>query len=77
MDLDWTPSTMFSFYLNTEDFEREDAMELLIGSFMRDFEDEYGMYDEDVTMMSTAEGAWIPSAVDSYLVLSGLTARTG
>ena len=50
MDLDWTPSPVFRFDLNAEDFEREDAVELLIDGFLRDYEEEYGSDPRDITV---------------------------
>lgn len=50
MDLDWTPSPVLRFDLNAEDFEREDAVELLIDGFLREYEEEYGREVEDVTI---------------------------
>lgn len=50
MDLEWTPSPVFRFDLNAEDFEREDAVELLIDGFLRDYEEEYGSDPRDITI---------------------------
>ena len=50
MDLDWTPSPVLRFDLNAEDFERVDAVELLIDGFLRRYEKEYGADDRDVTI---------------------------
>lgn len=50
MDLDWTPSPVFRFDLNAEDFEREDAVEQLIGGFLKDYEKEYGLESDELTI---------------------------
>ena len=50
MALDWTPRPVLRFDLNAEDFEREDAVELLLDGFLRRYEKKYGADDRDVTI---------------------------
>lgn len=50
MDLDWTPSPVFRFDLNAEDFRREDAVELLIEGYLRSYERIYGRDPHDITI---------------------------
>lgn len=50
MDLDWTPSPVFRFDFNAEDFSRERGLEYLIEGFLRDYEAIYGKRPEDTTI---------------------------
>lgn len=50
MDLDWTPSPVFRFDLNAEDFRREDAVVLLIEGYLRSYEKIYGRDSHDITI---------------------------
>ena len=62
MDLDWTPSPVFRFDLNAEDFERGDAVELILDGFLRRYEKEYGADPRDITVSqrfkTLIESAW-------------------
>ena len=50
MDLDWTPSPVFHFDFNAENFSREDGLERLLDGFLRDYEEIYGRRTEDNTL---------------------------
>lgn len=43
MDVDWTPSPVLHFDLNSGEFLREDGLEALIGSYLFWYEKEYGV----------------------------------
>lgn len=49
MDMDWTPRPVLHFDLNSEDFEREDALERLLDTLLRRYEAVYDRNPEDVT----------------------------
>lgn len=49
MDLDWTPSPVVRFDFNSEDFTREDGLELHFDTLLRSGERIYGRHPEDVT----------------------------
>lgn len=49
MDMDWTPRPVFHFDLNSEDFDREDALERLLDTLLRGYEKIYGRQPEDIT----------------------------
>ncbi|MDE6510652.1 MAG: ATP-binding protein [Muribaculaceae bacterium] len=50
MDLDWTPSPVFRFDFNAENFSLEDGLEKLIDGVLRDYEEIYGRRPEDNTI---------------------------
>ena len=50
MDLDWTPSPVFRFDFNAEDFSLENGLESLLKGYLMDYEDIYGRRDEDDTL---------------------------
>lgn len=50
MDLDWTPSPVFRFDFNAEDFTAENGLEHLLDGYLRDYEHIYGKFPEDTTI---------------------------
>ncbi len=50
LDMDWTPRPVLHFDLNSEDYEREDALERQLDSILRDYEKKYGSQPEDITL---------------------------
>lgn len=50
MDLDWTPSPVFWFDFNAEDFLSEVGLESLLDGYLRDYEDIYGRRPDDNTL---------------------------
>lgn len=50
LDLDWTPSPVFRFDFNAEDYSKEDGLRQLISGFLREYEEIYGRDMEDVTV---------------------------
>ncbi|MDE5849945.1 MAG: AAA family ATPase [Muribaculaceae bacterium] len=50
MDLDWTPSPVFRFDFNAEDYSREDGLEQLLTGFLREYEKIYGLDHEDISI---------------------------
>lgn len=50
MDLDWTTSPVLHFDFNAEDFSREDGLEHMLDSHLRNFETTYGRNLEDPTL---------------------------
>lgn len=63
MDLDWTPSPVFRFDFNSEDFMEEKGLEYLIEGYLRNYERIYGRNTEDVTISqrfkSLIQAAWL------------------
>ncbi len=49
MDLDWTPSPVFRFDFNAEDYSLENGLELHLDGLLRDYEKIYGRQPEDIT----------------------------
>ncbi len=50
MNLDWTPSPVVRFDFNAEDYSRENGLELMIDSYLRDYEKVFGRRPEDETI---------------------------
>ncbi|MDE5585250.1 MAG: ATP-binding protein, partial [Muribaculaceae bacterium] len=50
MDLDWTPSPVFRFDLNSEDFSKENGLEMLLGGFLSDYERVYGCREQGLSV---------------------------
>lgn len=50
MDLDWTPTPVFRFDFNAEDFMQERGLECLIDGYLWDYERTYGRRDEKLTI---------------------------
>lgn len=49
MDLDWTPSPVFRFDFNSENFSLDNGLELHLDGLLRDYEKRYGHQPEDRT----------------------------
>ncbi len=49
MDLDWTPMPVLHFDFNSENFRREDGLELHLDTLLRSYERKYGRQVEDIT----------------------------
>ena len=50
MDLDWTPSPVFRFDLNAEDFSQENGLVSLLNRLLGEYEKEYGMTEVSDTL---------------------------
>lgn len=48
-DVDWTPSPVLHFDLNTENFQKEDALDNLLDSLLTDYERRYNMTEKGKT----------------------------
>lgn len=49
MDLDWTPSPVFRFDFNAENFSLENGLELHLDTLLRSYEKTYGRKSDDIT----------------------------
>lgn len=49
MDLDWTPSPVFHFDFNAENYSLHNGLELHLDTLLRSFEKIYGRQDDDIT----------------------------
>ena len=50
MDLDWTPSPVFRFDFNAENFSKEEGLEILIDGYLWKYEKIYGRREEKLTI---------------------------
>lgn len=50
IDLDWTPSPVFRFDFNAEDYSQENGLKHMIDGFLRDYEEVFGRRPEDETI---------------------------
>lgn len=50
MNLDWTPSPVLRFDFNSEEFDREDGLDILIGGFLKKYEKIYGCAEQSLSI---------------------------
>ncbi len=50
MDLDWTPTPVLHFDLNAEDFTKENGLEMLLGWYLGNYEEKYGIDPQDASV---------------------------